>query len=38
VFEQAANAFPGFETEIQGVYREKQPEGGVRFYTYVVKE
>ena len=38
VFEQAANTFPGFETEIQGVYRERQPQGGVRFYTYVVKE
>jgi ornithine decarboxylase len=37
-FEQAENAFPGLSTEIQGVYREKQPDGRVRFYTYVVKE
>jgi ornithine decarboxylase len=38
VFEQAANAFPGFETEIQGAYRERQADGSVRFYTYVVRE
>jgi ornithine decarboxylase len=37
-FEQAENAFPGLSTEIQGVYREKQPDGRVRFYTYVVKQ
>jgi ornithine decarboxylase len=37
-FEQAENAFPGLSTEIQGVYREKQPDGRVRFFTYVVKE
>ena len=38
MFEQAANLFPGFETEIQGVYREKEPDGSIRFYTYVVQE
>ena len=38
VFERAANLFPGFETEIQGVYREREPDGSVRFYTYVVRE
>ncbi len=38
VFERAANLFPGFETEIQGVYREKEPDGSTRFYTYVVRE
>ena len=37
-FEQAENAFPGLSTEIQGVYREKQPDGSVRFYTYVLAE
>jgi arginine/lysine/ornithine decarboxylase len=37
-FEQAENAFPGLSTEIQGVYREKQADGRVRFYTYVVKQ
>ena len=38
VFEKGANAFPGFEAEIQGVYREIEPDGAVRFYTYVVRE
>ena len=37
-FERAANLFPGFETEVQGLHREAQPDGSVRFYTYVVKE
>lgn len=38
VFEKSSNLFPGFETEIQGVYREFQTDGQVRFYTYVVSE
>ncbi|MBI1200948.1 MAG: amino acid decarboxylase [Rhodopseudomonas sp.] len=38
MFERAANLFPGFETEIQGIYREIAPDGRVRFYTYVVRE
>ncbi len=38
VFERAANQFPGFEAEIQGLYREVQPDGSVRFYTYVARE
>ncbi|KAA5612213.1 amino acid decarboxylase [Rhodovastum atsumiense] len=38
VFECAANLFPGFETEIQGVYREHEANGSMRFYTYVVRE
>ena len=37
-FERAENRFPGLSTEIQGVYREKLPDGTVRFHTYVVKE
>ena len=37
-FERAENAFPGLGTEIQGVYRQKQPDGTVRYHTYVVKE
>ena len=37
VFEQGTNLFPGFETEIQGVYREKQPDGSMRFFTYVTR-
>jgi ornithine decarboxylase len=38
VFERSSNLFPGFETEIQGVYREVEAGGAVRFYTYVVRE
>jgi ornithine decarboxylase/arginine decarboxylase len=37
-FETAANAFPGFESEVQGLHREAQPDGSVRFYTYVAQE
>ncbi len=37
-FERLENTFPGLSTEIQGVYREKQPDGSVRFYTYVLSE
>jgi ornithine decarboxylase len=37
VFERGANLFPGFESEIQGVYREKQPDGATRFFTYVTR-
>jgi ornithine decarboxylase len=38
MFERSANLFPGFEAEIQGVYREIETDGSVRFYTYVVQE
>ena len=38
MFERSANLFPGFEAEIQGVYREVETDGSVRFYTYVVRE
>lgn len=38
MFERSANMFPGFEAEIQGLYREIEPDGSVRFYTYVAKE
>jgi ornithine decarboxylase len=38
IFEQGANIFPGFEAEIQGVYREIDEKGSIRFYTYVVRE
>ena len=37
-FERGANAFPGFEAEIQGLYREVDATGAIRFYTYVVRE
>ena len=34
-FERGANLFPGFEAEIQGIYREIGEDGLIRFYTYV---
>ena len=38
MFERSANLFPGFDVEIQGIYREIDPSGAVRFRTYVVHE
>ena len=38
MFEKSANLFPGFEAEVQGLYREVEEDGSVRFYTYVVRE
>jgi ornithine decarboxylase len=38
MFETCFNAFPGFDVEIQGVYRETDASGRVRLYTYVVAE
>lgn len=38
MFERSANLFPGFEAEIQGLYRETAPNGTIRFYTYVARE
>jgi ornithine decarboxylase len=38
IFEQAANRFPGFENEVQGLYREAAIDGTIRFHTYVVRE
>ncbi len=35
-FERAANLFPGFEAEMQGLYREVDANGAIRFRTYVV--
>ena len=37
LFEETENSFPGFENEVQGVYREETDEG-LRYFTYVVKE
>ena len=38
-FERGSNLFPGFDNEIQGLYREKDEETGkIRFYTYVARE
>ena len=38
MFEEAGNRFPGFENEIEGIYRQEESDGTVRLYTYVVKE
>ena len=38
MFEKSANVFPGFEAEIQGLYREVDETGAIRFHTYVVRE
>jgi ornithine decarboxylase/arginine decarboxylase len=38
IFEAAANRFPGFESEVQGLYRETARGGTMRFYTYVARE
>ena len=37
-FERCANVFPGFDAEIQGLYREVDEMGAIRFHTYVVRE
>ncbi|MQT14114.1 Orn/Lys/Arg family decarboxylase [Segnochrobactrum spirostomi] len=38
MFETCFNTFPGFEVEIQGLYREVDASGRVRLHTYVVAE
>ncbi|WP_430912600.1 Orn/Lys/Arg decarboxylase N-terminal domain-containing protein [Methylobacterium sp. sgz302541] len=38
MFERSANLFPGFEAEIQGVYRQVEKDGTIRFFTYVMRE
>jgi ornithine decarboxylase len=38
MFEEAANKFPGFDSEIQGIFREAAPDGTISFHTYVVQE
>ena len=38
MFERSSYLFPGFDTEIQGVYRETDAAGTIRFHTYVVRE
>lgn len=37
-FERAENLFPGFGAEIQGIYREVEAGGTIRFHTYVIRE
>jgi ornithine decarboxylase len=36
VFEQAANRFPGFESEIQGVCRRTESDGSIRLHMFVL--
>jgi len=38
MFETCFNIFPGFDVEIQGVYREVDASGRIRLHTYVVSE
>lgn len=38
MFETCFNTFPGFDVEIQGVYKEVDPNGRIGLYTYVVAE
>jgi ornithine decarboxylase len=38
VFEKSANLYPGFDNEVQGVYRKIEDDGSIRFYTYVIAE
>jgi ornithine decarboxylase len=38
MFETCFNTFPGFDVEIQGVYRKVDASGRIRLYTYVVSE
>jgi ornithine decarboxylase len=38
MFETCFNTFPGFDVEIQGLYRETDASGRVRLHTYVVAE
>ena len=37
-FERLEREFPGFDPEIQGIYRQFDEAGVVRYYTYVVRE
>ena len=38
MFQRAANQFPGFESEVQGVYRRTEADGSIRLYTFVLKD
>lgn len=38
MFERSANLFPGFDYEIQGLYKETDEDGRLRLFTYVVSE
>ncbi len=36
--EDGSNLFPGFETEIQGIYRETGEDRRVRLFSYVLQD
>lgn len=38
MFETSFNTFPGFDVEIQGIYRKVEANGRIRLYTYVASE
>jgi len=38
LFEHYDNLFPGFQSEMQGIFPERDAGGSVRYRTYVVKE
>ncbi len=38
MFERSANQFPGFDYEIQGLYKETDEQGRMGLYTYVVSK
>ncbi|MGJ4973296.1 MULTISPECIES: Orn/Lys/Arg decarboxylase N-terminal domain-containing protein [unclassified Bradyrhizobium] len=38
MFERAFNAYPGFDVEIQGLYKELDESGRIRLHTYVCAE
>lgn len=38
MFETCFNTFPGFDVEIQGLYRQTDASGRIRLHTYVVAE
>ena len=35
-YEDGGNEFPGFEAEIQGIYRDSGADGATRLFTYVL--
>jgi ornithine decarboxylase len=38
LFEESDNLFPGFETEMQGIFPERGADGRLEYFTYVVKQ
>ncbi len=38
MFETCFNTFPGFDVEIQGIYKEVDAAGRIALYTYVASE